>query len=95
MIYTSPIWKLGTHEVSIVGELGPKWTSLSPQRVTSLDVDPFHIYVDLNGVPGEVIEFDYDLDEKPYTKNCTVPTSGKVSFNMVAGDTPEIYCQDA
>lgn len=94
MIYTAPIWKVGKHEVSFMGEVGPKWTNLSPQRFTDLDVDSVHVYADMNGVPGEVIELNYDLDNKSYFINCTVPASGKVSFNLEA-DNGNIFCQDA
>jgi len=94
MIYISPLFKLGKHEATIMGEVGSKWTNLSPQRVTNMDIDPFHMFTDMNGVPGEIIQINYILDEIPYDMNCTVPASGKVSFNMEGQDTPQIYCQD-
>ena len=99
MIYTSPIWKLGNppHEISFVGEVGPKWVNVSPQRVEQIIIDTDYITIDLNGVPGEVLELHYTLDQKPHDQNCTVPIGGKVSINFenAPNDGIHIYCQDA
>ena len=70
---------------------------MSPDRFTSVNPDPHHIYIDMSGVPEELIQLDFEIDRKTMKANCTVPASGKLSFNFVLPDPEKevyFYCQD-
>ena len=97
MIYISPIWQMSNHSVSFSGEIFHKWSIMSPDRFTSVNPDPHHIYIDMNGVPEELVQLDFEIDRKTMKANCTVPASGKLSFNFVLPDPEKgvyFYCQD-
>ena len=97
----SPIWKMGippnlSHEVSLFGETTSKMTSVSPVRFPRMDVDTSHVYIDMNGVEGELIILEWLIDDKPTQLNCTVPASGKVSANvaLTTDDKLSLFCED-
>jgi len=97
----SPIWKMGilpnlNHEVSLFGETTSKMTSVSPVRFPRMDIDTSHVYIDMNGVEGEIIILEWLIDEQPTQLNCTVPASGKVSANvaLTTDDKLSLFCED-
>ena len=100
----SPIWKLGGDEVSFVGEID-KWTYVSPNRFPSIDLSTDRVYIDIIGVPNEIVGLRFTV-QAPDAKEpqlvdhaCTIPQSTKTQLIMVLKDEdkgiPRIYCQDA
>ena len=102
-MYESPIWKLGKQEVSFAGELG-KWTMVSPERFTGIDLNSDRVYVQMQGVPNELVEMRFVIqaaeDEKPQLldQSCVIPDSGRTSIVLILAEEdkglPKVYCQD-
>ena len=97
-LYESPIWKLGENEIAFVGELD-KWTMISPNRFTNIDISTDVVYISVQGVPDEEIHFRFLFKEKNefkiFDEKCVITQSGK---NLIVFDIndnqPYIYCQD-
>ena len=100
-IYESPIWKLGGNEISFAGELD-KWTMVSPNRFTNIDLSGDRVYISMQGVPGEEVAMRFIFQQKGTTQpklfdqKCVITDSGRSSIVFVmVGKDPFIYCQDA
>ena len=104
MLYGSPIWKLGDQEVAFVGELS-KWTKVSPNRFTDIDLNTDRVYIYMRGSPREVVNMEFLVQAKgeqgptPIQHSCTIPETGKTSVVLILAEEdkgiPRIYCQDA
>ena len=80
--YTSPLWHMVNHTLALLGELG-KWTPVSPQRFTKIDVNKNFVRIDFKGAPFESVSMKFLLGDKNETsnnyivKNCIVGKSGR------------------
>jgi len=102
-MYESPIWKLGDNEVAFSGELG-KWTMVSPNRFTDIDLNPDRVYIYMKGTPTEIINMQFVVQAKGedapavIKHSCTIPDSGRSSVVLILAaedkGIPRIYCQD-
>ena len=96
MIYTSPMWKIGTSEVAFVGEVD-KWTPVSPQRFTNIGIDFNKLFIDITGVPDEVINMQFIVqsgdDEIKIDWSCTIPQSGRATVVMGFEIKPTLTCK--
>eukprot|EP00546_Thalassionema_frauenfeldii_P012530 CAMPEP_0178927276 /NCGR_PEP_ID=MMETSP0786-20121207/19084_1 /TAXON_ID=186022 /ORGANISM="Thalassionema frauenfeldii, Strain CCMP 1798" /LENGTH=717 /DNA_ID=CAMNT_0020602663 /DNA_START=1642 /DNA_END=3795 /DNA_ORIENTATION=+ len=67
---------------SFLGEAETKWTSVSQDRFSQLEVDSTHGFsVSLTGAPGETVQIVVRNPRNDFVRiNCTVPISGTTRF---------------
>ena len=101
MIYASPIWKVGQHEVSFIGELD-KWTAVSPQRFYNIDIMLNSLLVFIKGVSDELVSMKFTIqyqDDKMQFMDwdCKLPPSGRSILTVEFQEktkTPVFTCQN-
>ena len=103
MIYESPIWTLGSNEISFVGEL-TKWTPVSPQRFYNIDLGPDRVYIYMRGTYNEKVKLRFTVQTTGGNNGpdlidteCTILKSGRTSVIVILDDNgvDKTYCQDA
>ncbi|KAK6165978.1 hypothetical protein SNE40_022777 [Patella caerulea] len=81
LYYYSPVFIVGNDMVRIYGEVG-KWTPMSNNRVTGIRVNSEDLFLQLIGVPNEVVSFRFIRNMNEEIVECTLGTSGVAELSL-------------
>ncbi|XP_064616875.1 uncharacterized protein LOC135480876 [Liolophura sinensis] len=83
LYYTSPVIKLGSKEVCILGEVD-KWVPLSPQRIRTISTGS-DIIMSLAGSPEEKLRLAFIENGKLRFMQCTLDSAGTATLRYMSG----------
>ncbi|XP_077969877.1 uncharacterized protein LOC120331113 [Styela clava] len=80
--YFAPVIEVSSQShVAILGQRN-KWVPVSTQRIKNVEHKENDLLVDIEGMPGEAVQFGFSVNQFVEFVNCNIPSTGKARINL-------------